>query len=257
MDFFYSLVQIANLRRKNDTFGSVCRSILDNLNRFKTYSIMEMADICMVSNSTVSRLAAILDYRNFSSMATQLYDLKDDYIAGGSILPETGSVKKAPAQAFELMREAITQAEERISAEEIRQCIDYYQSSRRVVFCGYPFPQGLEALQMELATQGIATCAYLSAKDQYEILHSVTDEDTVFMVDCYLHKTIFSALLENYNGKGKLIILSCSDARKRSVQADIFLSFPDRNFSMNMFSAAAVLYAMTAALQAAVLPHRR
>ena len=250
MIMFYSLFQLANTSSKNDTFGSVCQAVTANLRKFKNYSIQEMADICSVSNSTISRLASHMDYRNFTTMVAQLYDLKDDYVAGGSLLSKLVPLQKAPAEAFQEMRSCINDVETVFSYEKVRHCVELLQDAEKVIIAGFPHPQGIEALQMELAIQNIASTAFVNPDDQYEELTNAGEHDVVILFDCYLHKTIFTALAEHYSEKGKLILVTCSETRRRTVRADEFICFEDRNFSMNMFSASVIIYTLVSALQA-------
>ena len=78
----HMLMLVMNEQNENDTFHSLARNMIENIDKLASLSITEMAELCYVSPSTLSRFCRKLGYKNFNSFKNDLdvtYGFEIDY----------------------------------------------------------------------------------------------------------------------------------------------------------------------------------
>lgn len=78
----HELINIMNHTHADETYHDLARILIENINRIKTMSITQMADLCYVSTATISRFCRELGFSNFSAFKVALdetYGFEIDY----------------------------------------------------------------------------------------------------------------------------------------------------------------------------------
>lgn len=78
----HELINIMNETNKDETYHELARILVENIDKIKNLSITQLADLCFVSTSTISRFCRELGFSNFSAFKTALegsYGFEIDY----------------------------------------------------------------------------------------------------------------------------------------------------------------------------------
>ncbi len=135
------LLNYINTAQIHDSYYDIALTMIRNYEKVKHMQIAEMADLCYVSQATISRFCRFLGYENFKHFHEDLnqeFRLLDDYTHQFRSL-----LKSSSAKAAEMYLERITANLNTALAEEnmkkIAQAADMIHDSGRIAFFSHHF----------------------------------------------------------------------------------------------------------------------
>lgn len=78
----HELISIMNETGKDETYHDLARILVENIDKIKNMNITQLAELCYVSTSTISRFCRELGFHNFSAFKNELcgsYGFEIDY----------------------------------------------------------------------------------------------------------------------------------------------------------------------------------
>lgn len=77
--FIYKLLNYLNGSIKQDTNYHIARTLLYHIKEIENYSLEEMAQVCLVSDSTLHRFFQLIGYKNFKTLRLSLLNQEEQY----------------------------------------------------------------------------------------------------------------------------------------------------------------------------------
>lgn len=93
MTILEEMITYYNTSKKEDIFHEAIGDILNNLDKVKNSTIYDLAEICYVSTTTISRLCRKLNYNNFNIFKSELINFLENYAYYNRYIP-ANKVKK-------------------------------------------------------------------------------------------------------------------------------------------------------------------
>ena len=173
-----------NNSKDGDIYHTVVGIILQNIHKVKNCTIYDLAELCYVSPTTISRLSKKLGYRGLQDFKNNLintiknYEMLNRYVSFNAKAKYEDDLVAYLA----LMERQVSNLREDISVEKMDQIIDSIQNSKKVnfytngtVFSEYRF-------QGDLIMTGHMSEIKNSASEQLEDIKNLTEKDMVIML---------------------------------------------------------------------------
>lgn len=135
------LLNFINTAQIHDSYYDIALILVRNYEKVKHMSIGEMADLCFVSQATLSRFCRFLGYENFKHFRDDMnfeFTLLDDYSRQFQSLLKSNDQKAAELYREKLIRNIDTALAED-NLKEIRKVTDLLAESERIAFFSHHF----------------------------------------------------------------------------------------------------------------------
>ena len=135
------LLNFINTAQVHDSYYDIALTLVKNSEKVKRMPIAEMADLCYVSQATISRFCRFLGYENFKSFHDDLnmeFRLMDQYTDQFRSLLRT-SDEKAVQMYIEEVKANITSALSVENMKKIAKAADMIHDAERIAFFSHHF----------------------------------------------------------------------------------------------------------------------
>lgn len=207
------LLNFIDTAQVHDSYYEIALTLVKNYDRVKDMSIAEMADLCYVSQATISRFCRFLGYENFKKLHDDMnreFRLLDDYTDQFRSLLRSND-NKASQMYQERIRQNLESALSEENLRNIRQAADLINSSKRIAFFSHHFLWDIgHYFQSKMVLMDRYTELYQSYENQMKCAQSL-DEDCTAII-CSVTGTYFSYYrdLTNtiLNANAKVIVIT-------------------------------------------------
>ncbi|WP_160669966.1 MurR/RpiR family transcriptional regulator [Clostridium sp. C8-1-8] len=180
-DIVHKLLIIINNSNEKDIDYNISWIILQNLNVIPTLSINQLADLCYVSISTISRFCRKLGCTNFSEFKNMLIYEENEYFN-----PRNKSinmnVNEDATNLVNMAKKNIDLATEALKIEEIDELASQIHEYKNVAFVGLNTAQTITLdLQGELMVLGKFATVFIDIDQQLENIKSL-DKDSLLII---------------------------------------------------------------------------
>lgn len=228
------LLSFINTAQVHDSYYDIALVLVKNYDKVRKMSIGEMADLCYVSQATLSRFCRFLGYRNFRHFREELnfeFSLLDDYTRQFQSLLKAGD-SKAASLYKERVFQNISSALDEDNLKEIRSAAGLLAESERIAFFSHHFLWDLgHYFQSKMIILGKYTELYLSYENQMECAKTLDENCTA--VICTLAGSYFiyySDLVKTIMNSGaKIIVLTLNTKSPYINKADHIIRCGDTN----------------------------
>ncbi|SCP98527.1 MurR/RpiR family transcriptional regulator [Anaerobium acetethylicum] len=172
-----------NSSNKSNIYHDVVGIILNNLEKMESATIYEVAEICYVSPTTISRLSRKLGYRSFQEFKSNLVDSVKNYEVLNRYISFNDKAKykdgitaylELLSTQIELLKSELNVAELDRRASWIHSCRNIHFYTNGIIFSEYRF-------QGDLIMAGHATEIKTSPLEQMEDIKKLGPEDLIIM----------------------------------------------------------------------------
>ncbi len=207
------LLNFINTSQIHDSYYDIALILVKNYEKVRKMTIGEMADLCYVSQATLSRFCRFLGYRNFKHFREDLnfeFSLLDDYTRQFQSLLKADDSKAAGLYKERVFRN-ISSALEDDNLKEIRSAADLLAESERIAFFSHHFLWDLgHYFQSKMMILGRYTELYMSYENQMECARTLNENCTAVICSLAGSYFIYYADLVRtiMNSGAKIIVLT-------------------------------------------------
>lgn len=216
MTILEEMIIYYNTSRKDDIFHEAIGHILNNLDKIEKCTIYDLAEICYVSTSTISRLCRKLNYSNFNGFKSELMNFLENYRYYNRYLP-TNKIKKDESERDIFLKELNKDIEELQSLDKdyIDKLAEEIHNHKKIVIYNYgPFGPTLK-FQMDLIFSGHEIIVPSDYSDKSKDIETFdTDTMAIFMFPAIKEAYYLIKLMKrvkDYNVKILLITSTLND----------------------------------------------
>lgn len=207
------LLNFIDTAQVHDSYYEIALTLVKNYDKIKTMPIAEMADLCYVSQATISRFCRFLGYENFKRFHDDLnleFRLLDDYTEQFRSLLRSND-RKASEMYQERIRRNLETALSEENVRNIRQTADLIGTGGRTAFFSHHFLWDVgHYFQSKMILMDKYVELYQSYDNQLKCAQSLDGNCTAII--CSVTGTYFSYYrnLTNtiLNSKAKVIVLT-------------------------------------------------
>ncbi|MCR5796035.1 MAG: MurR/RpiR family transcriptional regulator [Solobacterium sp.] len=207
------LLNFIDTAQVHDSYYEIALTLVKNYEKVKTMPIAEMADLCYVSQATISRFCRFLGYENFKRFHDDMnleFRLLDDYTGQFRSLLRS-SDRKAAEMYQERVRKNLETALSEENFREIRRAADLIAAGKRTAFFSHHFLWDAgHYFQTKMIMMDRYIELYQSYDNQMKCAQSL-DEDCTAII-CSAGGTYFSYYRDLtgtiLNSKAKVIVLT-------------------------------------------------
>jgi len=228
-DLIYQLQIIVNTEGVDETNSTIARVILENMDKdMENISIMELADLCYTSISTISRFVKKLGYASFNEFKLKCIEkrrLDSEILVDNEFNLRFGS-RDDKGQVIGLAQsigESLINFADKVNLEEVDQLIRMIHETKEINLFGFHLSgYFIQNLQYHLFLAGkFASYACLEGDQEKLAEMSATDSlSIIFSVDgnfLRIKSEIFFTLKKN---GGKIVLVTQNPALKMAGQWD-------------------------------------
>lgn len=228
------LLNFIDTAQVHDSYYDIALILIRNYEKVKQMTIGEMADLCFVSQATLSRFCRFMGYENFKHFRDDLnleFTLLDDYSRQFQSLLKANDLKAA-----QLYREKLTRNVESTLSEdnlkEIRKVTDLFGDTERIAFFSHHFLWDLgHYFQSKMIMLGKYVELYQSYENQKKCADSL-DEQCAAII-CSIGGSYFNYYNELVktimNSGAKIIVLTQNTNSIYINKADHIISCGETN----------------------------
>lgn len=183
MNALSNILMYYNNSRQDDLYREVIGNILKNLKRVENASIYDLAEICFVSTTTISRLCKRLGYKNFMDFKLELSGSVKKYAYLNRHIP-INAVERGEDEFdayFRILKKQIGDFHEELDKSKLEQVADAMHGCRKVSIYTYGASAAEVSLQTDLVMNGIETVMLLDPADQIADAASLDADCFVFV----------------------------------------------------------------------------
>lgn len=179
------LVEMYNTFNKDTIYHLVAKCLLENLDKVDQMTHTEIAELCNVSQSTLSRFYKMMSYPyTVSKLPEILKSSKKNFQVKGAYYHQSYQSNASMVdQYFDHFLESISKVRKIFTDEKLEGFLEALKHSSEVVFIGTPMLQTVWRLQVDLFLAGYETTAYLSPTDQSDALSAIGDSSMVIYLN--------------------------------------------------------------------------
>lgn len=207
------LLSFIDTAQVHDSYYDIALILIRNYEQVKRMTIGEMADLCYVSQATLSRFCRFLGYENFKHFRDDLnfeFSLLDNYSGQFQSLLKVNDLKTADLyreQVFQNISSALSES----NLKEIRSVTDLLADSGRIAFFSHHFLWDLgHYFQSKMILLGKYVELYQSYENQVACAQSLDENCTALI--CSLGGSYFSyygdLVKTIMNSGAKIIVLT-------------------------------------------------
>ncbi|GAB6109899.1 MurR/RpiR family transcriptional regulator [Fusibacter bizertensis] len=206
------LIEMYNTFNTNTVYHEVARCLLKNYRKLDQLTIQQIAELCNVSLSTLTRFYKKMDYPNTVSKFPELVgSTKLNYSYEGQYYQKNlESGQTSIVSYINQLKKGIDLLYQSTNETEIERMIKEMILCNKVIFIGCPMPQEVWRLQADLTLFGMESSAFLDPNNQYIEMNNVEDGAMLF----YIHyckpavNQFINAINKNKHKFTKIVVLS-------------------------------------------------
>ena len=179
MNILETVVLYYNHSAEKDIYHETARQLLCHLHELEHATIYDMAELCIVSTTTISRFVRHLGCRNYAEFKTRLVDIIKNYHYHNLLFPLStpGAEDSAVDSYLDLLMEDLQSFREEMHTFDIAAITAAMHEAEHVNFflyanCGQEF-----FLQMDLIVSGVQTSIYTDPLQKHSAARELTDRD--------------------------------------------------------------------------------
>lgn len=203
-----------NNSRQDDLYREVTGNILKNLKRIENASIYDLAEMCFVSTTTISRLCKRLGYKNFMDFKLELSGAVKKYAYMNRHIP-INSLEKGEDEFeayFRILDKQIQMFKSDLDKSYLGKIADAIQACRKVSIYTHGTSAAELSLQTDLVIGGKETVMLLDTGDQISDAASLDEDCFVFVsVPSLIDSSPIEEIIRVAKGKkAKVFVLTTS-----------------------------------------------
>ncbi len=172
-----------NTNNKSDIYREVVGNILKNIDCLKDSTIYDVADICYVSPTTISRLSKKLGYSGFQDMKSQLISAKENYAYLNRYVSfaEVAKYEDSTTAYMQSMSRQINRMKAELDVGQLTELAQVIHDANKVNFYtnGILFAEG--RFQCDLIMTGHSCEIKMSPTEQMEDIPELSEKDIVII----------------------------------------------------------------------------
>lgn len=210
----HALLNIINTRDEDDTYYQIALILINHIDRLAQMSITQIADLCFISTSTLSRFFRDIGFRSFSAFKECLdrhYGFEIDYTEDYLSEKKTPQKKMKELQAQELNN--LKEISDQLDQNDLIDLVKWIHDSPRVVFFGYSFYQYIILyLQQRLSLFRKTIMVKTETEGQIKMVKNL-DKDTLAVLFSPRGQSMVTNGLVNdlYKKKIKTVLITMND----------------------------------------------
>lgn len=172
-----------NNSRQDDLYREVTGNILKNIKRIENASIYDLAEMCFVSTTTISRLCKRLGYKNFMDFKLELSGAVKKYAYMNRHIP-INSLEKGEDEFeayFRILNKQVETFRSELDKAYLGKVADAIHACRKVSIYTYGTSAAELSLQTDLVISGKETVMLLDTGDQVADAASLDEDCFVFV----------------------------------------------------------------------------
>lgn len=221
------LIEFYNTYEKDSIYHDVSASLLEHFTELSTMTSQEIADLCNVSLSTLTRFYKMMGYTMTVSNLPDLFGgtIDNYYFSHDYMFYDQPKSKRTPTESYlELLVEHIQKLD--FNRELAWEMLERMIGSEKVVFLGLPIPQSVWRFQVDLTMEKIPHTAYLDPTNQYDELENIVDNTFVYYFQSHAYgATRYLELMKNQ--REKMILATITNSHKNPIS-----NLADYNFDL-------------------------
>jgi DNA-binding MurR/RpiR family transcriptional regulator len=225
MNVLEVMITYYNTSKKDDIFHEVIGHILKNLDKVENSTIYDLAEICYVSTTTISRLCRKLNYKSFSSFKSELVNVMENYDYFNRHLP-FNKVKKNESAVDIFLEELYRGISElqQMDKKYIEEVADAIRKHKKIAIYSYgPFGPTLN-FQTDLVFAGHEIISS-NGKDQIDNVESLdSDSMAIFMFPAIKEANYLVKVMKKVKECNSKILLITSTLN------DFFVDYSDYSY---------------------------
>ena len=228
MNALENIVLYYNQSAKKDIFHETARNMLEHLQELEGMTIYDMAEICMVSTTTISRFVKQLGYKNYLDFTLHLNDLLQNYNYHNQLLPVTRSAQEnTPQYYLTSMMEQLHAMQLELPQLNLGDFTRMLHESRRVFFFCYAIVGQEFFLQIDLLVSGIMSRIVNQPVAQLQLAEQLSPEDTIVVIlpDLRESTTLREIIYTAHTREAGIILITTSDSAPINQYADLCYAF--------------------------------
>ncbi len=183
MNALINILIYYNNSRQDDLYREVTGNILKNLKRVEKASIYDLAEMCFVSTTTISRLCKRLGYKNFMDFKLELSGAVKKYAYLNRHIPINALEKGEDEYEayFRILDQQIRKFQSDLDKSYLAKIAEAMHTSRKVSIYTYGTSAAEISMQTDLVMDGIETVMLLDSGDQIADAASLDEDCFVFV----------------------------------------------------------------------------
>ncbi len=183
MNFLANFFALYNRLDRNDVFFAAMDGLLKHREELQDMTIYDMAEVCLVSRTTINRLTKLLGYGSFKEFK---YEMCRSFSKSGihnHLIPMSryGRPEETPELILNAMEAGVAQLRSGLSLESLQAAAELLRRSRRVRFYLEELPGAL-TLQTNLALDGKEATFCTAYAQQLEDAAALTPEHALILL---------------------------------------------------------------------------
>ena len=223
------LLNFVNTAQVHDSYYDIALTLIRNYEKVRKMSIAEMADLCYVSQATVSRFCRFLGYESFKHFHEDLnheFGILDDYTDQFRSLLRSSDAKAA-VMYLERIRENLESVLAEENLKQIRKAADLIHDTERIAFFSHHFLWDTgRFFQSRMIMMNRYVELFQSYDNQMESARSLDENCTAII--CTASGSFFTYYPDLtrtvMNSKAKVIVITQDTRSNRINGADLVIS---------------------------------
>ena len=180
---YYRILLYIDSCTEHDVYYETAVHMLDHLDKVPTTSIQEIAALCYVSPSTISRFCRKVSFESYNDFKQKVVESLDYFERDFEYyFPNEKSEDNVLENHRQLIEASIEEAHKLIKVEDVQKLVHLIHSKKRIIFLGNYFTQNSALqLQMELAHFKKETYALYNWNAQLEMVKTATKDDLLII----------------------------------------------------------------------------
>jgi len=228
MNALENIARYYNHSPRKDIGHETAHQILLHLHELDGMTIYDMAEICSVSTTTISRFVKQLGYKNYAEFIVSLNNIVRNYSYHNQLIPlSVGGLDDTPAYLLDQLAEQISAVRRELATLNLEAFVNLLHESMSVSIFSYVCPQQEFFLQMDLLASGIPTRVVSDPVRQLQVANELEPHDTliIIMPDISQNEHLREAFQNAHERQAKIILLGTSETMDFIRQADLCYTF--------------------------------
>jgi len=172
-----------NNSKQDDLYREVVGNILKKLKKVEKASIYELAEMCFVSTTTISRLCKKLGYKNFMDFKLELSNSVKKYAYLNRYIP-INSIGKSEDEFdayFRILKKQVEEFQAELDRDLLTKIAEAMHNCRKISIYTYGTSFAELSLQSDLVMTGKETVLFLDPSDQIHDAETLDSECFAFI----------------------------------------------------------------------------
>ncbi len=207
------LLSLLSSTHEDETNCRIASYILENIDEVREMNIVELARVCFVSNSSVSRFCREIGLRDFSELRQLMEPTTNSY----HIIGKTSDFQLNTTQYIEQVEEGIRLVKEGIDYEKVERIVDDLMNYQRIAAFGMLNAESVAmGLQNDMLLFRKMITTKVSFQQQNDFLERTDRDDLIIIfssMGMFFHPYIRQIRFDK-NNKPRIILITSNGAMK-------------------------------------------